>query len=176
MRLSRTPLADAHIVDLDRIEDERGFFARSFDRRTFEEHGLNSSIAQGNLSFNRRRGTLRGMHYQSAPAAESKLIRCTRGAIHDVIIDLRPDSPTYCRHFGVDLTAENRRALYVPEMFGHGFQTLEDDTEVSYQVGEFYTPEAERGVRYDDPAFAIDWPLPISVISPKDASWPDFVR
>ena len=147
MRLSRTPLADAHIVDLDRIEDERGFFARSFDRRIFEENGLNSAIAQGNLSFNRRRGTLRGMHYQSAPAAESKLIRCTRGAIHDVIIDLRPDSPTYCRHFGVDLTAENRRALYVPEMFGHGFQTLEDDTEVSYQVGEFYTPEAERGVR-----------------------------
>ena len=176
MRLSRTPLADAHIIDLDRIEDERGFFARSFDRRIFEEHGLNSAIAQGNLSFNRRRGTLRGMHYQSAPAAESKLIRCTRGAIHDVIIDLRPDSPTYCRHFGVDLTAENRRALYVPEMFGHGFQTLEDDTEVSYQVGEFYTPETERGVRYDDPAFAIDWPLPISVISPKDASWPDFVR
>ncbi|CAN5717492.1 dTDP-4-dehydrorhamnose 3,5-epimerase [soil metagenome] len=174
MLFEKISLAGACIVDLEPIADERGFFARTFDRRAFEANGLNPDVAQANLSFNAMKGTLRGMHWQVAPAPESKLVRCSRGAVYDVIIDLRPGSATYCEHFGVELTAVNRRALYVPEMFAHGFQTLEDDTEVSYMVGDFYTPEAERGVRNDDPLFAIDWPLPISAVSTKDASWPDF--
>jgi dTDP-4-dehydrorhamnose 3,5-epimerase len=176
MRFTETPLAGAFLLDIEPREDDRGFFARTFCRREFEAHGLNPAVAQANTSFNRARGTLRGMHYQLPPAAESKLVRCTSGAVHDVIVDLRPESPTYLRHYGVELTAENRRQLYVPELFAHGFLTLTDGAEVSYQVGEFYTPGAERGIRWDDPALGIVWPIPVSVISDKDAAWPPFER
>ena len=174
MRFTATDIADAWLVDLERLEDERGFFARAYCAEEFAAHGLQPVIAQANLSFNRTRGTLRGMHYQVDPAEETKLVRCTRGAIWDVIIDMRPDSPTYLSHFGVELSAENRSALYVPALCAHGFQTLVDDTEVTYQVGDFYRPGHERGVAHDDPAFAIQWPLPVSVISEKDRAWPPF--
>lgn len=175
MRFTPAPLDGAWIIDLERREDPRGWFARTFCRREFEAHGLEPVIAQANISWNARKGTLRGMHYQVPPAAETKLVRCTRGALWDVIVDLRPDSPTFLRHFGVELTAENGRQLYVPELFAHGFLTLADDTEVAYQVGEFYTPGAERGIRHDDPALGIEWPAPVAVISEKDAAWPAFV-
>jgi dTDP-4-dehydrorhamnose 3,5-epimerase len=165
-------LGGAYVVELERREDERGFFARTFCAREFESAGLGSVVAQANLSFNRHKGTLRGLHYQAAPAPEAKLVRCSRGAIYDVIVDLRPDSPTHLSHFGIELSADNRRALYVPEQFAHGFQTLEDDTEVTYQVEEFYTPDVEAGLRYDDPVLAIEWPLAVSQISDKDRSWP----
>ncbi|MEX2541130.1 MAG: dTDP-4-dehydrorhamnose 3,5-epimerase [Trueperaceae bacterium] len=176
MIFSETPLTGAFVIDLDRREDERGFFARSFCMHEFLEHGLESFTAQCNLSFNHQAGTLRGMHYQLPPAAEAKLVRCTRGAIFDVIIDLRPDSPTRLQHFGVRLDDENRRALYVPPQFAHGYQALTAGAEVSYQVSEFYTPGQERGLRYDDPAFGIEWPLEVTVISEKDASWRPFER
>jgi dTDP-4-dehydrorhamnose 3,5-epimerase len=170
-----TKLPGAFVIDLDRREDERGFFARTFCANEFGDHGLNARLVQANTSWNPRKGTLRGMHFQNAPHAEVKVVRATRGAIHDVIIDLRPDSPTYKQWIGVDLTQENRRALYVPEGFAHGFQTLVPDTEVHYLVTEFYTPEAEGGVRWDDPAFGIEWPDPANAfLSPKDATWPDF--
>lgn len=171
MRFTGTPLAGAMIVDLEPRVDHRGFFSRTFCAREFEEQGLKATVAQANTSFNHARGTLRGMHYQIPPAAETKLVRCTRGAIWDVIIDMRPDSPTYRQHFGIELSADNHRALYVPEMFAHGYQTLADDTEVTYQVGEFYTPGYERGLRHDDPAFGIRWPIPVTQITEKDASW-----
>jgi dTDP-4-dehydrorhamnose 3,5-epimerase len=174
MNFSETPLAGAWVVDLQPLCDERGFFARSFCRREFEAHGLDAAVAQCNVSYNRARGTLRGMHYQAAPAVEPKLVRCTRGAIWDVIVDVRPDSPTYLRHFGVELSEENRRSLYVPGLLAHGFLTLTDDAEVTYQVGEFYTPGAERGIRYDDPALGIEWPAPVAVISDKDLAWLPF--
>jgi dTDP-4-dehydrorhamnose 3,5-epimerase len=174
VRFTQTPLRGAYLIDLEPHPDERGFFARTFCAREFEEHGLSPVVVQANMSFNRRKGTLRGMHYQLPPAAEAKLVRCTRGAIHDVIVDLRPDSPTHLQGFGVELSADNRTALYVPEVFAHGFQTLEDETEVAYQVSEFYAPGQERGIRHDDPALAIEWPLPVSVISEKDRSWPPF--
>jgi dTDP-4-dehydrorhamnose 3,5-epimerase len=173
---TETPLAGAFVIDVKPLEDERGFFARSFCMREFEEHGLETLTAQCNLSFNQRAGTLRGMHYQLPPAAEAKLVRCLRGAIWDVIIDLRPDSPSYLRHFGVRLDDENRRALYVPPLFAHGYQALVDGAEVSYQVSEFYTPGQERGLRFDDPAFAIEWPVPVTVVSEKDRSWAPFQR
>jgi dTDP-4-dehydrorhamnose 3,5-epimerase len=176
MRFIETELSGAYIVELEPRGDERGFFARTFDAKLFEQHGMNPFIAQANMSQNIRKGTLRGMHYQLPPATETKFIRCTKGAIHDVIIDMRPDSPTYRRHVGVDLTEDNRRSLYVPGMFAHGFQTLADDTEVSYLVSEFYTPGMERGLRHDDPEFGIEWPLPVSVISEKDAAWPLFAE
>jgi dTDP-4-dehydrorhamnose 3,5-epimerase len=176
MIFTPAPLADAFLIDLEKREDERGFFARGFCMREFEEHGIESFTAQCNISFNHRAGTLRGMHYQLPPAAEAKLVRCLRGAIHDVIIDLRPQSPTYLRHFGVRLDDENRRALFVPPLFAHGYQALTDGSEVSYQVSEFYTPGQERGLRYDDPAFGIEWPLPVTAISEKDASWAPFER
>lgn len=166
------PLPGAVLVDLEPRTDPRGFFARSFCAREFEAQGLKPVIAQENLSFNHRRGTLRGLHYQAPPAAETKLVRCTAGAIWDVIVDLRPGSATYLRHFGVELSAANRRALYVPEMFAHGYLTLTDGAEVSYSVGEFYTPGAEGGLRWDDPALGIDWPVPVEVVSDKDAAWP----
>ncbi len=172
MRFTKTGLCDAWVIDVEEIRDDRGFFARAYCAKEFEENGLNPVIAQGNLSFNHRAGTLRGMHYQLPPAAESKLVRCTAGAIFDVIVDIRPESPTYMKHFGVELTAKNRRALYVPEMFAHGYLTLTDETEVIYSVGEFYTPGAERGFRHNDPVLGIDWPIPVEVISAKDASWP----
>lgn len=171
-----TPLAGAYVLELDQRSDARGFFARTFCAREFEEMGLKPTVAQANVSFNHLSGTLRGMHYQLSPAAETKLVRCTRGAIHDVIIDLRPESPSYLQHFGVDLTEENRKALYVPEMFAHGYLTLTDGAEVVYQVGEFYTPGFERGIRYDDPQFAISWPAEVKVISDKDAAWPRFAE
>jgi dTDP-4-dehydrorhamnose 3,5-epimerase len=172
MLFEETKLSGAFIIDLDRKSDARGYFARGFCAKEFEEHGLKPTIAQYNISFNHKRGTLRGLHYQVPPATETKLVRCTRGAIYDVIVDLRPDSPTYLQHIGVELTAENGRALYVPEMFAHGYQTLTDNTEVMYPVSEFYTPGCERGARHDDPKFGIEWPLPVVVISDKDANWP----
>lgn len=174
MIFTETELKGAYIIDLERREDDRGFFARTWCQQEFEAHGLVARIVQANMSYNKLKGTLRGMHYQRAPYAETKLVRAVRGAILDVIVDLRPDSPTYRRWIGVELTADNRRALFVPEGFAHGFQTLEDDTDVSYQVSAFYTPGAEGGARYNDPAFDIQWPLPVSVISDKDAAWPDY--
>lgn len=172
MVFEETNLAGAWLVDFRRIEDERGFFARAFCAREFEERGLKPAIAQVNTSFNHRRGTLRGLHYQHPPAAEAKFLRCIAGAVYDVIVDLRPDSPTFRRHFGVELTAANRRAIYVPEMFAHGYLALTDGAEVLYSASEPYTPGVEGGLRYDDPALGIDWPIPVTVISEKDASWP----
>lgn len=174
MKFTETRLKGAFIIDVEPFEDHRGMFARMFCGKEFQEHGLKDFVAQANLSTNHKKGTLRGMHFQVAPATETKLVRCVRGALYDVIIDLRPDSPTYLQHIGVELTAENRRALYVPDLFAHGFITLEDHTEAFYQVGEFYTPGCERGIRYDDPLFNIEWPIPVSVISEKDADWPAF--
>ncbi len=171
MIFTETTLQGAFIIDLDRKSDDRGYFARMFCGNEFEQHGLKPIVAQCNLSFNHQKGTLRGMHYQIPPATETKLVRCIRGAIYDVIVDLRPDSPSYLRHVGVELTPENGRSLYVPELFAHGYQTLTDDTEVMYAVSEFYTPNCERGARYNDPAFGIEWRLPITTISEKDASW-----
>jgi dTDP-4-dehydrorhamnose 3,5-epimerase len=172
MIFTESGLKDAYIIDLEEKHDNRGFFARTFCAKEFEAHGLKSVVAQCNLSFNHKKGTLRGMHYQIPPAAETKLIRCTQGAIYDVIIDMRPESPTYLQHIGVELTAENHRALYVPEMFAHGYQALTDGAEVVYQVGEFYTPGYERGLRFDDPFFNIQWPMEVTVISEKDQNWP----
>lgn len=171
-----TPLAlpGAFLIELDRQDDERGFFARTWSRSEFEIHGLNPRIEECSVSFNRRRGTLRGMHYQAAPYEEAKLVRCTMGAVYDVIIDLRPSSPTFVRWEAVDLAAHTRRMLYVPEGFAHGFLTLEDDTEVFYQISAAYSSESGRGVRWDDPAFSVAWPEPISVVSERDASYPDF--
>jgi dTDP-4-dehydrorhamnose 3,5-epimerase len=167
-------LSGAFVIELDRQEDERGFFARTWSRSEFEEHGLNPKIEQCSVSFNRRRGTLRGMHYQAAPYEEAKLVRCTMGAIYDVIIDLRPSSPTFARWEAAELTAHTRSMLYVPEGFAHGFLTLEDDTEVFYQISAPYSPEFGRGVRWNDPAFGVVWPEPVSVMSDRDASYPDF--
>lgn len=174
MKFIETKLPGAFVVEIEKREDSRGFFARTWCRREFEQHGLSTAVMQANLSFNRSRGTLRGMHYQAEPYGETKLVRCTQGAIYDVIIDLRPASPTYLQHVGVELSAGNFRMLFVPEMFAHGFQTLTDEAVVAYQVGQFYTPGAERGVRFDDPLFGIAWPLPVTVISDKDRTWPDF--
>ena len=171
MIFSETKLKGAFVIDLERREDDRGFFARAFCQREFAEHGLKPVIAQANLAYNKRRGTLRGMHFQYPPAAETKLVRATRGAILDIIVDLRPESPTYLGHVAVELTAENHRGLYVPERFAHGYQVLEDGTETSYQVGEFYTPAAEGGLLHDDPRLGLTWPLPVTEISPKDAAW-----
>jgi dTDP-4-dehydrorhamnose 3,5-epimerase len=171
MLFTETKLAGAYIIDLERRADERGFFARAFCQREFAEHGLNTRIAQSNVAFNRDAGTLRGMHFQFPPAAETKLVRCTRGAIVDAIVDLRPESPTYLEHVAVELTADNGRALYVPERFAHGYQVLADETETSYQVGEFYAPELEGGLRYDDPRLSLEWPLPVVEISEKDRGW-----
>ncbi|GAA5534554.1 dTDP-4-dehydrorhamnose 3,5-epimerase [Deinococcus aluminii] len=172
MIFTETKLPGAFIIDLEVREDDRGGFARTFCREEFAAHGLKPDVVQANLSYNHRAGTLRGMHYQLPPAAETKLVRCTRGAILDVIVDLREDSPTYLQHVAVELTAENRRALYVPELFAHGYQALTDGAEVVYQVGEAYTPGFERGLRHDDPRLGLTWPLPVTVISPKDAAWP----
>jgi dTDP-4-dehydrorhamnose 3,5-epimerase len=171
MIFNETALRGAFVIDLDRKEDERGFFARTFCQYEFAAHGIKPVIAQANIGFNRHRGTLRGMHFQYPPAAETKLVRCTRGAIVDVIVDLRPESPTYLQHIAVELTAENRRGILVPERFAHGYQALEDDTETTYHVGEFYTPDCEGGLRYDDPALQLTWPLPVTVISAKDVQW-----
>lgn len=169
-----TKLKGAFIIEPEPIEDERGFFARTFCQEEFKAHGLNFRVVQCNISFNKERGTLRGMHYQIAPYQEAKLVRCTRGAIYDVIIDLRPESPTFKQWIAVELTAENRRMLYVPEGFAHGFQTLEDNTEVFYMMSEFYHPECARGVRWNDPAFGIEWAIAVTIISAKDRKYPNF--
>jgi len=175
MIFRETKLAGAFIIELEKLEDERGFFARAWCQREFEAQGLVSRFVQCNVSYNKKKGTLRGMHYQVAPYEEVKLVRCTRGAIYDVIIDLRPDSPTYTQWLGVELTADNYRMLYVPEGCAHGYQTLTDNAEVFYQVSQFYAPQCERGVRWNDPAFNIQWPIdhPI-ILSEKDQRWPDF--
>ena len=174
MRFTKTPLSGAFIVELDRLADDRGFFARSFCRREFERAGLNPDVLQCNVSRNNESGTLRGMHYQVSPLEEAKLVRVTSGTIYDVIIDLRPKSDTFTRWFGLELSESNHTALYVPEEFAHGFLTLTDNTEVYYQMSNYYSPEHARGVRYNDPAFGIIWPAPVKVISPKDQSLPDF--
>lgn len=171
MIFSETKLSGSFVIDLERREDERGFFARAFCQHEFEEHGLKPVIAQANIGFNRKRGCVRGMHFQYPPAAETKVVRCTRGGVLDIIVDLRPESPTFLEHVEVELTADNHRAIYIPERFAHGYQTLADETETSYQVGEFYTPGVEGGLRHDDPALGLSWPLPVSVISEKDAGW-----
>jgi len=172
VNITTTPLSGVAVIDLELKPDDRGFFARTFDRKEFADAGLEPLVEQCNLSYNHKAGTLRGMHYQVAPATEAKLVRCTAGAIVDIIVDVRPDSPTYLQHFAIELTADNRRALYVPPMFAHGYQALTDGAEVSYQVSEAYTPGTERGLRHDDPALGLSWPLPVSVISSKDAAWP----
>lgn len=174
MKFYEIGLRNAYLIDLEERVDERGFFARAWCMREFEENGLLPRMVQANISFNKNKGTLRGMHYQIAPYHEAKLVRCTRGAIFDVIIDLREGSPTFKNWFGVELNEHNRKMIFVPEGFGHGFQTLVDNTEVFYQVSEFYTPSAEKGLRYNDPVIRVDWPLPVSTISGKDASWPDY--
>ena len=175
MIFAETKLGGAFLVDLERREDERGFFARTWCADEFADHGLVNEVVQANVSWNAQQGTLRGMHFQEPPHAETKLVRCTRGAIYDVIVDLRPDSETYKHWLGVELTDENRRALFVPERFAHGYQTLVPDSEVVYQVSAAYAPDAEGGVRWDDPAFGIEWPDPgNALLSDKDRSWPDF--
>ncbi len=175
MLFHETRLEGAFVIELEKREDTRGFFARGWCQKEFEDHGLVAQVVQTNISYNRKKETLRGMHYQLAPFEETKLVRCVRGGIYDVIIDLRPESPTYKQWIGVELTAENYKMLYVPENFAHGLQALEDDTEVIYQVSQFYTPGAERGLRWNDPAFRIEWPQDIEVISDKDADWPDYM-
>jgi dTDP-4-dehydrorhamnose 3,5-epimerase len=171
---TETKLKGAYTIDIERLEDLRGFNARALCEREFTAHGLTSQFVQANILFNRKKGTLRGFHYQTPPCAETKLFRCIRGAVFDVIIDLRPASPTYRNWVGVELTAENYKMLYIPGNFAQGFITLADDTELFYQVSEFYSPGHERGIRYNDPAFAIPWPVPVEVISTKDQNWPNY--
>jgi dTDP-4-dehydrorhamnose 3,5-epimerase len=174
MIFTETKLKGAFIIDVECREDSRGFFARAFCQKEFEAHGLKPIIAQANIASNRKKGTLRGMHFQYPPAAETKLVRCTRGAILDIIVDLRPESSTFLQHISVELTEDNYRSLYVPERFAHGYQALQDSTDTSYQVGEFYTPSAEGGLLYNDPRLGLQWPLPIEVISEKDLKFPAF--
>ncbi len=171
MKFLPTPLAGAYVIELERLEDERGFFARSFCQEEFRKHGLRPAIAQCNVSWNRKRGTLRGLHFQAAPHEEAKVVRCTRGAVWDVIVDLREGSPTRLRWHAQELSAENRLAFYVPEGFAHGFQTLTDDTEVLYQMSEYYHPALARGLRWDDPKIRIRWPLPEPMLSERDRSY-----
>jgi dTDP-4-dehydrorhamnose 3,5-epimerase len=178
MIFTETRLQGAYEIDLDVHTDDRGYFARSYCWQEFQARGLNPKVVQCNVSYNKKRGTLRGMHYQEAPHEEAKLIRCVRGALYDVLIDLRPESPTFRQWTAVELRArpdKPSRMVYLPEGFAHGFQTLEDDTEVVYQMSEFYAPAAARGFRWNDPAFAVDWPEPVRVMSDRDSSYPDFV-
>jgi dTDP-4-dehydrorhamnose 3,5-epimerase len=168
---TETALSGAFLIDPERREDSRGYFARAFCQHEFAEHGLKPVIAQANVAFNNVAGTLRGMHFQFPPKPETKIVRATRGAIVDIIVDLRPESPTFLQSISAELSAENGRALYVPERFAHGYQTLVDGTETSYHVGEFYAPETEGGLAYDDPRLALKWPLPVAVISEKDTEW-----
>lgn len=174
MIFTKTELKGAFVIKPERHADERGFFARTWCADEATAHGINPAVVQCNISFNTRKGTLRGMHYQAPPVQEAKLVRCTGGAILDVIIDLRPDSPTYTRHVAVELTADNRKMLYVPEDFAHGFLTLEDDSEIFYQMSCAYSPGHGRGVRWNDPAFAIDWPDSDPILNERDATYPDF--
>src|SRR4029078_9301468 len=171
MIFTETKLKGAFIIDLERRSDSRGFFARAFCQKEFEAHGLKPNIAQANGAFNVKRGTVRGMHFQYPPAAETKLVRCTRGAILDIIVDLRPESPTFLDHIAVELSQDNPRSLYVPDRFGHDYQVLRDGTETSYQVGEFYTPGSEGGLRYDGQRFRLQWPLAVAAIAEKDTVW-----
>jgi dTDP-4-dehydrorhamnose 3,5-epimerase len=172
MIFSETKLTGAFIIDLDRREDNRGFFARMFCQKEFSDHGLKPMIAQANVGSNLKRGTVRGMHFQYPPAAEAKYVRCTRGGILDIIVDLRPESPTYLQHVSVELSAANQRGLYVPERFAHGYISLEDNTDTSYIVSEYYTPGVEGGLMYNDPRLGLEWPIPLTVISEKDTQWP----
>tara|TARA_B110000003_G_C16614884_1_gene520928 strand:- start:410 stop:940 length:531 start_codon:yes stop_codon:yes gene_type:complete len=174
MKFNSTDIDGLYYVDIDRLEDERGFFGRAFCSQEFEKINLDSEVCQANISYNHSAGTLRGMHYQKSPYQESKFIRCIKGSIYDVVIDLRKNSPTYCHWFGIELNDKNRTALFVPKDFAHGFVTLADDTEVIYLVSQSYVPNAEKGIRWDDPFFAIDWPISPSLVSSKDAQWPDF--
>ncbi len=176
MRLSPTTLPDVLLVEVSALSDERGLFARTYDEATFARFGLPTRWPQCNTSWNRHRGTLRGLHYQAEPHPEAKLVRCTHGRVFDVAVDLRPDSPHYCRWTGAELSASARNALYIPAGFAHGFLTLEDECEVFYQMGESYVPDLAQGVRWNDPAFAIDWPAAPAVISERDAAYPDFIR
>lgn len=171
MIFTETRLEGAFIVDLERRTDERGFFARAFCQHEFRDHGLALVIAQANIASNHKKGTVRGMHYQYPPMAEAKLVRCTRGAVVDIIVDLRPESRTYLQHVAVELNEDNMRALYVPERFAHGYQALRDGTDLSYQASAFYAPGAEGGLRHDDPQLGLEWPLAVSVISPKDEAF-----
>ncbi|MDT4969336.1 MAG: dTDP-4-dehydrorhamnose 3,5-epimerase [Acidobacteriota bacterium] len=173
MEFIPTKLKGAFIIEPIRLEDERGFFARTWSQREWEAQDLNPRLVECNISFNRKKGTLRGLHYQAAPDAQAKLVRCTLGSVYDVIVDLRPDSATFKKWFAAELTAENRRMLYVPEGLAHGFQTLEDDSEVFYQMSAYYAPESAAGIRWNDPAFGVEWPLPVEVIAPRDASYKD---
>jgi dTDP-4-dehydrorhamnose 3,5-epimerase len=176
MIFEETRLKGAFVVEMKLISDNRGFFARAWCQREFEAHGLTTCFVQNNVTYSATRGTLRGLHYQVPPHEEPKLVRCTRGAIYDVIVDLRPGSPTYMQWLGVELTADNHKMIYIPGEFAHGYQILDDGTEVFYQVGAFYAPEYERGFRWDDPAFKVDWPInPPSVLSEKDRSWQDYL-
>jgi len=170
MIFTETKLKGAYIMEPEILEDERGFFARTWDQKEFERIGLNSKLVQCSISFNKKKGTLRGMHYQLAPYQEAKLVRCTRGKIYDVIIDLKPESKTFKEWFGVELGEEHYKMLYVPEGFAHGFQTLEDNTQVFYQISNYYNPDMARGILWNDPSFNIKWPLPVSEISSKDAN------
>lgn len=174
MIFTETKLKGAFVIDLDRKQDSRGFFARTFCQQEFKAHGLKPVIAQANLAHNAKKGTIRGMHFQFPPAAETKLVRCTRGAILDFIIDLRPESLTYLQHTTVELNEENQRSLYIPERFAHGYQALRDNTDTNYIFGEYYSPENEGGIVYNDPRFALHWPLPLSVISEKDRQFKPF--
>ena len=176
MIFRETEVAGAWVVEPQRQADSRGFFARTWCRREFANQGLQTDLAQCNTSWNAVRGTLRGLHLQAPPHAEAKLVRCTRGALIDVVLDLRPASPTYLKHASVTLTWENRLALYLPEGCAHGFQTLEDETEIFYQMSAFYAPGAGRGVRWDDPAFGIAWPIQPPILSERDATWPAYRR
>lgn len=174
MKFNQTKLEGAFIIDLDKHRDERGFFARTWCRQELKDHGLNTDIAQTSISFNKRAGTLRGMHFQVEPYEETKLVRCTRGALHDVILDLRIGSPTYRQWTAVELSADNYRMLYIPAGFAHGFITLEENTEATYLISDPYVPDSASGIRWDDPAFDMKWPRAIEVISDRDLEWPDF--
>ena len=176
MKFETLPIEGAYVVEFDRLEDDRGFFARSFCEDEFAAKGLVNRFAQASVSFNARRGTVRGMHFAVAPFEETKLVRCTAGAIHDVIIDLRPNSPTYLKTLSVELSARNRRALYIPPCFAHGFQALMDESELLYMIDRPFAPGAARGIRWNDPAIRVEWPEPITVIAQKDLQFPDWVR
>jgi len=174
MIFTETKLKGVFLIEPERHEDERGFFARSWSPREFEAHGLDSRIVESNISFNKKRGTVRGMHYQAAPYGQAKLVRCTAGAIFDCVIDLRPSSATFRQWLGVELTARNRLMVHVPVGFAHGFQTLENETEVFYEMSHAYVPGSSMGVRWDDPVFGIQWPLEVSVVNDRDRHYPDY--
>ena len=176
MKFIETLLPGAYIIELEKYADERGYFARTYCQKEFRSRGLHDTFVQSNVSYNRQKGTLRGMHYQAEPYGEVKVVTCTAGEIYDVIIDLRPDSETYCRWFGVSLSETYEQSLYIPKGFAHGFQTIRDNSIVHYQMGEFYQPDYARGVRWDDPIFGIQWPLPVSTVSEKDSNYPDFKK